>query len=58
MSSPLVTKHKISFLFVIFSYTLTFLLVIQGEELLRTEDVVSLIEEQGESIALVMFSGR
>ena len=30
----------------------------QGEELLRTEDIVSLIEEQGDSIALVMFGGK
>ena len=30
----------------------------QGEELLRTEDIVSLIDEQGDSIALVMFSGQ
>ncbi|XP_068761362.1 kynureninase-like [Montipora capricornis] len=27
-----------------------------GEELLRTEDILSMIEEQGDSIALVMFS--
>lgn len=29
----------------------------EGEELLRTEDILSIIEEQGDSIALVMFSG-
>ena len=30
----------------------------QGEELLRTEDILSIIEKQGDSIALVMFSGE
>ena len=30
----------------------------QGEELLKTEDILSVIEEQGDSIALVMFSGE
>lgn len=30
----------------------------QGEELLRTDDILSLIEEHGDSIALVMFSGK
>lgn len=34
------------------------LFVIQGEELLRTEDILSIIEDQGDSIALVMFSGK
>lgn len=29
----------------------------KGEELLRTGDILSMIEEQGDSIALVMFSG-
>ncbi|XP_022787723.1 kynureninase-like [Stylophora pistillata] len=29
----------------------------EGEELLRTDDIVSLIEKHGDSIALVMFSG-
>lgn len=29
----------------------------EGEELLRTEDILSIIEDQGDSIALVMFSG-
>lgn len=32
--------------------------VTQGEELLRTEDILSIIEDQGDSIALVMFSGK
>lgn len=34
------------------------LFVTQGEELLRTEDILSIIEDQGDSIALVMFSGK
>ena len=34
------------------------LLVTQGDELLRTEDILSIIEDQGDSIALVMFSGE
>jgi hypothetical protein len=29
----------------------------QGEETLRTEDILNIIEEQGDTIALVMFSG-
>lgn len=29
----------------------------KDEEILRTEDIISIIEEQGDSIALVMFSG-
>ena len=32
--------------------------VTQGEELLRTEDILSIIEDHGDSIALVMFSGK
>ena len=32
--------------------------VTQGEELLRTEDILSIIEDQGDSIALVMSSGK
>ena len=38
--------------------SLATLCVTQGEELLRTEDVLSIIEDQGDSIALVMFSGK
>lgn len=32
-------------------------LPIQGEETLRTEDILQVIEEEGDSIAVVMFSG-
>lgn len=52
-----VTEHKISF-WLCLLLTLILCLFIQGEELLRKEDIVSLIEEQGESIALLLFSGQ
>lgn len=32
-------------------------MIFQGEETLRTEDILRLIEEQGDSIAVVMLSG-
>lgn len=33
------------------------LLAVQGEETLRTEDILEVIEKEGDSIAVVMFSG-
>lgn len=32
-------------------------LPVQGEETLRTEDILDVIEKEGDSIAVVMFSG-
>lgn len=32
-------------------------LCVQGEETLKTEDILEVIEKQGDSIAVVMFSG-
>ena len=34
-----------------------FCLVFQGESILRTEDILAKIEEEGESIAVICFSG-
>ena len=32
--------------------------MLQGEHTLRTEDILAKIEEEGDSIALVLFSGK
>lgn len=51
-------KNLIKKLFLfLFCKILLKVLIFQGEETLRTEDILRVIEEQGDSIAVVMLSG-
>ena len=53
----MVTKKLLQYVLVIL-VIIGICFFLKGEDILRTEDIISLIEEQGDSIALVLFSGK